>query len=100
MICKNSSDIESNCEKSKKLGKLCDSRKDKVIKVLQERFCYFPFLMILCLYTVLYKSHISIIEITITTLFSLLTSNLGQKIRCGNQKVKSCQLAVIKILGP
>ena len=76
MVCKISSYIESNCEKSKELGKLWNSRKDKGIKVLQERFCYFPFLMILCLYTVLYKSHISILEITIATLFSLLTSNL------------------------
>ena len=67
-------DPENQKEGENKFAKLWARRVERLEKVFRQRFCYTPFLFVVCLYTVLFKSDVSLLELVIAFSFSLLTS--------------------------
>ena len=57
-----------------KFAKLWARRIERLEKVFKQRFCYTPFIFVDVLYTVLFKSGISFLELVIAFSFSLRTS--------------------------
>ena len=58
-----------------KFAKLWARRIERLEKVFRQRFCYAPFIFVVVLYTVLFKSDVSFLELVIAFNFSLLTSD-------------------------
>ena len=46
----------------------------KTIEGWRQKFCYSPFIFVIVLYTVLFKDHISFLELVLAANFSMLTS--------------------------
>ena len=67
-------DLENQNEGENKFAKLWARRVERLEKVFRQRFCYTPFLFVVCLYTVLFKSYVSLLELVMALSFSLLTS--------------------------
>ena len=57
-----------------KFAKLWARRIERLEKVFRQRFCYSTFIFVVVLYTVLFKSDISFVELVIAFNFSMLTS--------------------------
>ena len=67
-------DIENQTEGENKFTKLWARRVEKLETLFRQKFCYTPFLFVVCLYTVLIKSDVSLLELVIAFSLSLLTS--------------------------
>ena len=67
-------DLENQTEGENKFAKLWARRVEWLEKVYRQMFCYTPFLFVVCLCTVLFKSDDSLLELVIALSFSLLTS--------------------------
>ena len=63
-------DLENQTEGENEFAKLWARRVER----FRQRFCYTPFLFVVCLCTVLFKSDDSLLELVIALSFSLLTS--------------------------
>ena len=59
-----------------KFAKLRARRVERFKKVFIQRFCYTPFIFVVCFYRVLFKSDVNFLELVIVFSFSLLTSYL------------------------
>ena len=57
-----------------KFAKLWAKRIERLEKVSRQKFCYSLFIFVVILYTVLYKSDISFLELVLAANFSMLTS--------------------------
>ena len=57
-----------------KFAKLWARRVERLEKVFRQMFYYTLFIFVVCLYTVLFKSDVSFLELVIAFSFSLLTS--------------------------
>ena len=73
------SDPESQKVGEDKFAKLWAYRIERLETVFTQKFCYSPFIFVIVLYTVLFKDHISFLELMLATNFSMLTSYFIQK---------------------
>ena len=56
-----------------------------MFKQISDKFCYSPFFLIVCLYTILYKPEISISELIVALCSSLILSYVIRVIEIGHQ---------------
>ena len=76
---KQNSDPESQKVGEDKFAKLWAKRIERLEKIFTQKFCYSPFIFVIVLYTLLYKSDIIFLELVLAANFSMLTSYFIRK---------------------